>query len=575
MQLENSRRHLLARGLVCFSELLLAVCCCLVVRLKRLPGASGLAVLLTTLLAAYWYCHFSSDSRLPTVRQGRPGLTGSNSTTLRYVNPAVIEVISDANFTDRLADFNVQLGILRSQLRDHRSHERGGNSTSSICDADHLGTGRQRVISGTRENYIDQLSNSSDVVTVVLPWLGPRRNWTSLADFSNVPYQRYHEWTADNVLCSWIETPRFIKARYDSVYRRTCVRRINSTASPRSLLPVHLNARPINRQHYWPNDGDSFPAHFYTDTPPHVFHVHVHRNAVVTRLGDVITADTKLVLYGCSYDVAPTLLLRLRGKLSRVPCYDELYVIAQCWGNGIFHRMAEIVPRLVPGLRFLADHPQIRIAAPQVGGRLAELLAVIGVDRGRLVAGVARANVVYQPRSTPCGFANVQESQTLSRLYRDYIRRTFPARPRNRLILIRRSRSRRFSEQTAVEEVVRRAASDHNLTYALFADNPTPSLNNTMMLFHSAVLVVAPVGAGESNLFFSQPGTYVVEGVCNVPHVNLCFQRLAHILGHHWHGVTSRGGCEAVVDVPAARVDAAVRSHLRLWMLERSSAAHD
>ena len=159
----------------------------------------------------------------------------------------------------------------------------------------------------------------------------------------------------------------------------------------------------------------------------------------------------------------------------------------------------------------------------------------------------------------------------LSQLYRDYIRRTFPSQPRNRLVLIRRSESRRFSQQERIEEVLERAAGDYNLTYTLFIDNPTPSLNDTMMMFYSAVIVVAPHGAGLSNVFFSQPGTYVVEGVCNLPHVNLCFQWLTHILGQHWHGVTSRRGCESVVDVSPTSVEDAVRSYLRLWTLERSS----
>jgi len=159
----------------------------------------------------------------------------------------------------------------------------------------------------------------------------------------------------------------------------------------------------------------------------------------------------------------------------------------------------------------------------------------------------------------------------LYQLYHDYIRRTFPPQPRNRLVLIRRSERRIFTEQREIEEVLQRAARDYNLTYSLFIDNPTPSLNDTMMMFHSAVLIVAPHGAGLSNMYFSQPGTYVVEGVCDLPHPNLCFQRLAHILGHHWHGVTSRRGCEAVVDVSATSVKDAVYSHLRLWMLERSS----
>ena len=130
---------------------------------------------------------------------------------------------------------------------------------------------------------------------------------------------------------------------------------------------------------------------------------------------------------------------------------------------------------------------------------------------------------------------------------------------------------RRFTEQKRIEELLEQAARDYNLKYTLFIDNPTPSLNDTMMMFSSAVMIVAPEGGGEVNMFFSQPGTYVVEGVCNLPHVNLCFQWLAHILGHHWHGVTSRGGCENVVNVSAASLADAVRSYLRLSKLERSS----
>ena len=107
--------------------------------------------------------------------------------------------------------------------------------------------------------------------------------------------------------------------------------------------------------------------------------------------------------------------------------------------------MAEIMPRLALSLQFLNAHPEIRILGPQVGGRLGELLDIIGLDKSRLVTGVTRANIVYQPRATGCGFANVQESQVVSQLYRDYIRRTFTPQPRNRLILIRRSGHRRFT----------------------------------------------------------------------------------------------------------------------------------
>ena len=108
-----------------------------------------------------------------------------------------------------------------------------------------------------------------------------------------------------------------------------------------------------------------------------------------------------------------------------------------------------------------------------------------------------------------CGFANVQEIQMLSMKYREYITKNFPAEPRNKVILIRRSGSRRFTEQEKIEKVVEAAARMHNLSYVMFIDNPVPSLNDTMRMFHSAVMVVAPHGAGLANVVFSQPGTYI------------------------------------------------------------------
>jgi len=495
-----------------------------------------------------------------------PTITSSASVLRRELGesaPTVIAVDVDGNFTERVAYFNLELQSLRNQLRitaprsDHSKTFCWISAGDNQTEKSGFGARPLRIVWGAKTNYIDDLTENPDIVTVVLPWLRSRSNWSSVTDFSNVLYQRYFEWTADNVLCLWIETPGMLIKQYNVLYRRTCNRDINDTTR-RPLRPLYLNAKPKH--------GSSYTEQFYTSAPVYVFHIHIHRNAVVTKLGDVITSSTKLVLNACSYDGKRT--LPLGRKLSKIPCYDEVYVITQYWGNGVFHRMVEVIPRLVLCLEFLKAHKEIRILAPEVGGRVATLIGIIGLDKSRLVSGIIRANIVYQPRSTACGQANVQESQMLSQLYRNYINRTFHPQLRNRLILIRRSRSRKFREQRKIEVVLQRASRDYNLTYTLFIDNPTPSLNDTMMMFHSAVIIVAPHGGGLSNMFFSHPGTYVVEGVCNVPHINLCYQRLAHILGHHWHGVASRGGCLSNVNVSARRLDNAVRSYLRLWMFE-------
>jgi len=471
--------------------------------------------------------------------------------------PKVTTVETTGNFSERVRQFTDQL----SDIRRRTWQSRGFGEWK-----DQLHSGPVQVLWGARDDYLDVLAAKyPHVTTVTLPWMSNgERVWNSLTDTVNVPRQTYYEWTTDNTLCTLIETSGVTRPRYDVIFNRTCVRNINATVSPRTLLPVFLNAKLPRPRLNW-----SFPAHFHTSPPPFVFYIHIHRDAIVTVNGDVYSGNLKLVLDACSDDTRA----QLPSEVDRMPLYDEVLVIVQFWGTAVYHRMVEIMPRVVFYREFLRDNPQIRIVAPEPpGGRLSELFRIIGVDDTRLVVGPVRAKVVHQPRSSKCGFASVQESQTLSALYREYITRTFPPQPRNKLLLIRRTGKRRFTEQTKIEKLLERAARDYNLTYTLFIDNPTPSLNDTMMMFHSAVMVVAPVGAGESNIFFSRPGTYVVEGVCNVPYLMLCFQRLAHILGHHWHGVTSRrGGCQKVVDVSAASVEDAVLSYLRLWKLERHS----
>jgi len=475
----------------------------------------------------------------------------------------VVEIQSVGSFTERVATFNAFLSSLRAEELKKRGTAAWQRPTSSRLD----------VLRGARDDYFHLLSNYSHVTTVALPWLwanssNSSRVWSSLQDHSNLLIQTYYEWTADEKLCSWIDMSGKTKTKVDAVYNRKCSRNVKDTLRQSSVQPSFLHEKPMTHNYnYWPDGDNSSPAQFYThNTPRYVFHMHIHQDAVVTNLGDVFTDGLKLVLYACSYDVNTALPLHLES----IPLYNEVFVVTQFWGVKVFHRMVEILPRIALFVDFLNANPDIRILAPEVGGRLAELLEIIGLNKSRLVTGVSRAKVVYQPRATGCGYANVQESQMLSRLYRDYIKRTFPPQPRNRLILVRRSGARRFTERKGIQEVLERAARDYNLTYTLFVDNPTPSLNDTMMMFHSAVIIVAPVGAGESNMFFSQPGTYVIEGVCNPPHVNLCFQRLAYILGHHWHGIMSRGGCLNVVSVSIYEMDIIVRKFLHLWKISQN-----
>src|SRR6218665_2026273 len=346
--------------------------------------------------------------------------------------------------------------------------------------------------------------------------------------------------------------------KYDVIYNRTCFRDSKISIIPQSMNTLVLNAKPLNSAHYWPNDGNAFPPHFYTEQPPFAFYLYIIRDGIVTGNSDVYSGNMKLVQYACSADIDT----QPPSNVDQIPMYDEIFPIAQFWGAANFHRMVEIIPRLSLYLDFLKRNPNIKILASETGGRTAELIKILGLNESRLISGTFRAKLIYLPRSTMCGFANVQEIQVLSMIFRDYITKNFLPEPRNKLVLIRRSASRRFTKQEDIEKLVEAAAKTYNMSYVLFIDNPVPSLNDTMRMFHSALMVIAPHGAGLANVVFSQPGTIVIEGVCNLPHVNLCFQRLSYVLGHHWHGVPSRRGCEVVIEVSAESISRAIASIL-------------
>ena len=491
------------------------------------------------------YQYLSYGVNLHHFRSERTANTSSKLPQQKRDVVNVIEVHSRGNLTHRITAFNAFLTSFR--LKHLQITE---NSAWQMPTLNQLS-----VVFGKEDDYLQQLYHHSSVTTVVLPWLVNSSfpsTWSSLEDTSNVLIQKYYSWTADDRFCSWFN--RSLNSTADK-----CNTDINDSSRPFSLQRKFHSSKRLNRSQYSLNGGYTYALSY----------IHIHRDAIVTKHGDIVSGNLELILHTCSTDTKPS--KSLGNNFEHIPLYNELFVISQFWGTEYFHRMIEVLPRIVVYVDFLKANPQIRILVPEVRGRIVELLQIIGLPKSRLVAGVSRAKIVYQPKSTPCGTPTVPESQLLSKLYRNYIERSLSPQPRNRLILIRRSGSRRFTEQKEIENLMKGAASDFNLTYTLFIDNPPPSLSDTMRIFHSAVMIVAPLGAGEANMIFSQPGTYVIEGICNPPYVILCFQRSAYVLGHHWHAIMSRRGCMGVVDVSAASVDNAVHRYLRVWKLQHSS----
>jgi len=481
-----------------------------------------------------------------------------NGTTLADLESAPYPptiVKATGAFLDRVRAYNAAIAAVSAEILKRR----GYGPWRDVADPTHL-----KVVWGNTDDFLERVSEHARVKTVLLPWIDDSRSdWSSLDDRSNVLVKNYYAWSATPPLCAWIRTPGFTKARWDAVYDRECNEDMSLAARPQSLEFMYFYAKPININHYWPNFGTVYPAYFYTRPPPYVFYVHLLQDVVVNTVGDVISGHLKLVPYTCSHDNLPT----IPEEYPERPVYRELFVMTQFWGRSFFHKIVEVMPRVAPYVDFLRDNPGVQIHAPEDRSQVSEMLRMLGVDPVRIVTGITRAKLVYLPQGTPCGFPEARSIQLLSKLLRKHIRSKHRSR-RNRLIYVRRSGLRRFAVEAPIEFVLRAVAERRQLNFTVFDDRPTPPLATAAELFNDAVAVFGPHGAGLSNVVFSEPGTALIEGVCNEPHVNMCYQMTAHMLGLRYHAIPSRGGCERVVDIIPSDVETALETYVDMVLAD-------
>src|SRR6218665_1892723 len=270
------------------------------------------------------------------------------------------EVRANGAFLDRVQIFNDELDKLRLEALKSR----GTDEWKPLSPYKEI-----KLIWTSRDNFFKHLGNFSQLRLVMLPWdksAGIGRSYSSFKDESNLLIQKYYQWTADDPLCNWIETPGKIKMNYDVIYNRTCFRDSKISIIPQSMNTLVLNAKPINCAHYWPNNGQAFPPHFYEEQPPFSFYMYIIRDGIVTGNSDVYSGNLKLVQYACSHEINT----QPPHNVDLIPMHEEIFPIAQHWGNGNFHRMVEIIPRLSLYLDFPIRNPNIKILASETGGRI-------------------------------------------------------------------------------------------------------------------------------------------------------------------------------------------------------------
>ena len=262
--------------------------------------------------------------------------------------------------------------------------------------------------------------------------------------------------------------------------------------------------------------------------------MHVVKNANLTAFGDFITGNSYISITRCSK------LYRQSFKATSKP-YDKVFSISQYWGNGYYHFTNEDLPRIIFALQFLQQNKDVKIHVSSQNRFVHGLLTELGINKTRIVSGDVQARTAYIPGGSACGVAPVIPVHILSMFLRS---KSQQVQKRDTIVLIKRSAKRWFSNHTSILAMLKATAGKYHLTVKIFDDRQIPTIPNSRKLFDRAIMVVAPHGAGLSNIIFSQPGTCVVEGLCyEANKVNHCYKHLAQVLGHIYHGVVPKTQC--------------------------------
>jgi len=259
------------------------------------------------------------------------------------------------------------------------------------------------------------------------------------------------------------------------------------------------------------------------------------KDALISSHGAMTSRDTTIYSYKChDYDYSSIPL----DSTFRTQIHNEVFVITGHWGVGYYHSLIEDLPRLAPYIIFLKQNLQIKIHAGNMK-HIGDMLSLIGISKGRIVLGNVTAKIAYFPSAYSCGSSGILNFKLLTDSLQPPESILFKS-PRTILLIQRTTPHRLFLHHQDILAMLQKEASSKGLLVVTFADDPAPSMAKTRFMFNQAVMVVAPHGAGLSNIIFCKPGTVIIEGLHHRDHTkaaNTCFLTLALALGHRYHGV--------------------------------------
>jgi hypothetical protein len=222
-------------------------------------------------------------------------------------------------------------------------------------------------------------------------------------------------------------------------------------------------------------------------------------------------------------------------KHSKVLVASKLYV----WS--LYHDYVETVCRILPYLKDLEKHTDVKIHVGSIGLAKKVLQTLFGIETfpsSRFISGAVKADIALFPTpSESCYFPGA----FYVNLFRDYINQYLSKQNFEKcdhILVIKRSKDRQIPSDQFNRLITALQQRFGSSRVKIFDDQSIPPITELWILFHSASAIIAPHGMGLANIVACRPKTLIIEMLAyDMP--TLCFAKLAQSLDLSYHGITT------------------------------------
>ena len=338
-----------------------------------------------------------------------------------------------------------------------------------------------------------------------------------------------------------------------------------------------------------PGDGDvnvdraiktlsnSQAFHQDTDISIYVTSLHVIRHALLTTTGYIVTGEVSIYHGACDAAPAPESSTRHDILTDKMVTYEEVLAVrgVGCdvddhdlkYGYNTYKakdaddKVLDIcsnhmsIPlyyamEVAPYLSYLGSHNgrNVHIHVPHISyvdlRSLTILLKAMNITN-KIVWGPTKAHTLYTPvpsTHTKLYCFDMFQAQllaeTLVSVGLNYnTSKVYPTGLiRNSLLLLKQNGMEYFDD---IHAMMTKLAAIYNLTMEVI-DEEKATTRDILVKFYSAILVVGTHGPLMNYIYAGLPGMYVLEGRASGE--QHCYQRLATMLGQHYHGIEAADG---------------------------------